>query len=183
MSGHRPQFKGGDWLVVCDVSGKVMYASESRLRWDNALVHPDHWEPRHPQDFVKGVVDMQSVPFSRPAKDVSTTAQGSISPFTSGPTSPSTLVATSTILGQVDLLWVDNSTGESGFVIERKQTNLPIDPQLNGHLPLVGSVGPNITLFSDTGLTSGQLLDYQVSAKGSDNSLSIPSNRVSVIVL
>lgn len=185
MAGHRPHFRGGDFLVVCDVSGRTIYASEARHRWDGAIVAKEHWEPRHPQDFVKGVKDDQSVPFSRPASDVSVSIQGIIapSPEPGAPTAPSTLIATSTIVGRVDLIWVDNSSNESGFVIERLQTNTPIDPMQNGHLPLVGSVGPNVITFSQLGLTSGTLFDYQVSARSSTGALSVPSNKVSVVVL
>lgn len=185
MAGHQPRFKGGDWLVVDDVSGRVIHASEARHRWDGAIVGDSNWEPRHPQEFVKGVKDDQSVPYSRPALTVSVAALGVISPVPEpgAPVAPSTLIASSIIVGQVDLIWVDNSTDESGFVIERKQTNSPIDPMRNGHLPLVGSVGPNVITFSQIGLQSGQLFDYQVSAKGSTGALSIPSNRVSVVVL
>jgi hypothetical protein len=51
----------GDHLVMCDVSGWTCWASEVIERWDGAIVHKDFWEPRHPQDFVRGVKDDQSV--------------------------------------------------------------------------------------------------------------------------
>lgn len=181
--GDADYLKIGDWNVVCDVSGRKMKASQSRLRWDNARVHPDHWEPRHPQDYVKGVMDDQSVPFSRPENDLSVSSQGEVDPFpgTGVPIAPSTLAATSTVAGQVVLTWLDNSTNETGFVIERKFTNLPADPQQDGHLPLIASVGMDIVTFMNTGLTSGQSFDYQVSARNASG-LSSPSNRVTIVV-
>ena len=37
-----------------------------RKRWDGVITCPRDWEPRHPQDFVRGVKDNPSVPISRP---------------------------------------------------------------------------------------------------------------------
>lgn len=185
MNGHQPHFRGGDWLLICDVSGRTMYASEARHRWDGAIVHKDHFELRHPQEFVRGVRDDQSVPYSRPDPLVSVSVLGTISPVPQpgAPVAPSALVITSVVVGQVNLTWVDNSMNEAGFVIERKLTNISADPVLNGHYPLVGSVGPNVTTFMQTGLQSGQNFDYQVSAKGSAGALSTPSNSFTIVVL
>lgn len=36
------------------------------MEWNGLRVHRRHWEPRHPQDFVRGVADEQSVPNARP---------------------------------------------------------------------------------------------------------------------
>lgn len=184
MSGYSPSFRGGDWKVICDVSGRTIKASQSRKRWDNAIVAKEHWEPRHPQDYVRGVQDEQSVPFSRPDQDNSISAQGETDPFpgTGVPTAPSLLAATSLVAGQVVLTWADNSTNETGFVIERKFTNSSEDPQQNGHLPLIASVGVNIVTFTNTGLTSGQSFDYQVAARNASG-LSTPSDRVTIVVL
>ena len=60
-----------DHAVICDVCGFRYQASETRMRWDNARVCHADWEPRHPQDFVRGRRDRQSVPNARPvAPDV-----------------------------------------------------------------------------------------------------------------
>ncbi len=61
-SGYRP----GDFKRVCDVCGFVCYASETYKRWDGMIVCEPDWEPRHPQDFVRGRVDRQNVPDPRP---------------------------------------------------------------------------------------------------------------------
>ena len=53
----------GDWNVICDYCGTKKKQSQCRLTWDNYLVCSDTcWEPRHPQDFVRGKVDKQRVP-------------------------------------------------------------------------------------------------------------------------
>ena len=51
----------GHHLVMCDVSGFACWDDEVLERWDGAIVHKDFWEERHPQDFVRGVKDDQSV--------------------------------------------------------------------------------------------------------------------------
>jgi len=71
--GTADYYKPGDYNMICDVSGRKVKASKMKRRWDNAMVHPDHWETRQPQDFVRGVKDDQSVPVSRPAATYDTT--------------------------------------------------------------------------------------------------------------
>lgn len=60
-------YKKGDWAVICDKCGRNRYASECRYNWQNQFVCSDTcWEIRHPQDFVHGVEDDQTVPIVRP---------------------------------------------------------------------------------------------------------------------
>lgn len=64
--GNEPvRYKHGDWYVICDRTGFKIKASEARREWNGLLVHKSVWEPRHPQDFVKGTRDVQSPPFTR----------------------------------------------------------------------------------------------------------------------
>lgn len=73
--GSRDYYKKGDWNCICDVCGFLRKSSELRLRWDGLRVCQEDWEPRHPQDFVRGVPDSQSIPWSRPeAPDVFVTS-------------------------------------------------------------------------------------------------------------
>lgn len=60
------RYRKGDHWVVDDRSGARIRASDSRMEWTGAIVHKDDWEPRHPQDFVRGVRDNQAVPNPRP---------------------------------------------------------------------------------------------------------------------
>lgn len=64
--GHADYFKKGDYNVVCDRCGFKFKASELKLTWDGLFVCRKDWEPRQPQDFVRGRVDDQSVPIARP---------------------------------------------------------------------------------------------------------------------
>lgn len=56
----------GDFWRICDRCGRKIRQSETRKTWDGLWVCPDDWEPRHPQDFVTGKTDKQSVPEPRP---------------------------------------------------------------------------------------------------------------------
>lgn len=47
----------GDWNTVCYECGHKFKASTMRKHWQGYWVCPEHWEARHPQDFVKGVPD------------------------------------------------------------------------------------------------------------------------------
>lgn len=57
--------RGNNWLID-DRSGFRIRRREARQEWNGAIVHMDDWEPRHPQDFVKGRRDDQRVPAPRP---------------------------------------------------------------------------------------------------------------------
>lgn len=65
----RKRAKKGDWLFVCDKSGQEHYASDGRLEWNGLFVYKGYYEERQPQDFVKGVIDKQNVPITRPKTD------------------------------------------------------------------------------------------------------------------
>lgn len=60
----------GSWNVICDVCGFKFKQEDIRTRWDNKKVCKDDWEIRHEQDFLKGVKDDPSVPFTRPDTEV-----------------------------------------------------------------------------------------------------------------
>jgi hypothetical protein len=64
--GARDYYKKGDWNAICDVCGFKRKASEMKMRWDGIMCCPEDWEPRQPQDFVRGVPDDQTVPWTRP---------------------------------------------------------------------------------------------------------------------
>jgi len=66
MSGNRGYFKLGDYNAICRVCGFKRKASELRLRWDGVYVCKEDWEPRQPQDFVRGVPDEQAPPWTQP---------------------------------------------------------------------------------------------------------------------
>jgi hypothetical protein len=65
--GFTPNsYSPGDWKAACFRCGGTRKASEMRKQWQGFYVCATCWEPRHPQDFVKGVPDDPSVPWSQP---------------------------------------------------------------------------------------------------------------------
>ena len=66
MGGHKPHYRPGDFLRVCDVCGGVYYASETRKQWNGLIVCEEDYETRNEQDFTRGVADRQRVPDPRP---------------------------------------------------------------------------------------------------------------------
>jgi alpha-tubulin suppressor-like RCC1 family protein len=59
---------------------------------------------------------------------------------------------------QIDISWVDNSRGETGFEVHRSATGAP------NSFALHATSGSNDTAFSDQGLTPGEHFCYQVRA-------------------
>ena len=56
---------------ICDASGFDVPLSNLVRQWDGAMVDRRFLDRRKPQDFVRGVRDDQSLPFTRPeAPDV-----------------------------------------------------------------------------------------------------------------
>jgi hypothetical protein len=59
----------GDWYLVCDECGLDFRRSDMRKRWDNAWVCEKDWEPKHPQEFVRGIAEKIRVPIARPVPE------------------------------------------------------------------------------------------------------------------
>ena len=89
------------------------------------------------------------------------------------PTAPSNLVAVSTTVSQINLSWVDNSTNELGFKLERKSS--PTVP----YAPLA-TLGTNITVYSDVGLSANSTYIYRVYSYNSAGNSSTYSNELAV---
>jgi subtilisin family serine protease len=86
------------------------------------------------------------------------------------PAAPSGLTATAVSASRIDLAWTDNATSELGFRIERATGG--------GAFTEIATVGPNVTGYSNTGLTASTTFDYRVRAYGSggDSAYSDPAS-------
>jgi YD repeat-containing protein len=73
------------------------------------------------------------------------------------PATPAGLTGAALNATQVTLNWVDNSTNESGFKIERKTG-------VSGTYAEIQTVGPNVIIYTDSGLTPGVTYYYRVRA-------------------
>lgn len=67
--GRADYLKLGDHNATCSMCGFVRKAAELVKNWQGLYRCPEHNEPRHPQDFVRGSSDEQSVEWSQPPQD------------------------------------------------------------------------------------------------------------------
>ena len=79
------------------------------------------------------------------------------------PSPPSNLEATSSNNSNVDLIWDDNSSNESGFEIERSEGN-------NTSFTLLQSVAANTNSYVDTNISTSSTYFYRVRATADQNS-------------
>lgn len=64
---NRPTgYKMGQWKMISDRSGQTFLSGDIKKEWTGLLVAKHEWEPRHPQEFVRGVVDDYAVRIARP---------------------------------------------------------------------------------------------------------------------
>lgn len=63
---YKSNWANGGWLTICDVCGRKFKEDRLRMRWDGLMTCEGDWEVRQPQDFVRGVADIQAPPFVRP---------------------------------------------------------------------------------------------------------------------
>jgi len=69
MRGRRDYYLPGDWNAACSMCGRKRKASELVKNWQGMYRCPEHNEPRQPQDFVRGVQEVISPPWTQPQKD------------------------------------------------------------------------------------------------------------------
>ena len=101
---------------------------------------------------------------------------------------PSGLTATAVSTNQVNLSWLDNSSNEDGFDIERA----PDNGGSPGTWAQIATVGANVTTYSDTGLSINTKYWYRVRAynaggnsdysnQASDTTLPLPPQAPSIL--
>jgi len=66
MAGKADYFADGQWNFYCDLCGAKTKSKDGVKTWDNFRVCRHHKEVRNPQDFIRGIKDDTSVPWSRP---------------------------------------------------------------------------------------------------------------------
>ena len=64
--GKADYLKLGDWNAICDRCGVKFKGSALRKTWQGYFVCDRDWEPRQPQDFVRGIADPLAIPWARP---------------------------------------------------------------------------------------------------------------------
>lgn len=65
----RKPYVVGEYKVMCDICGRVRYASQTRMNWKGERVCNECWEPRNPQEMaIKVPKEQRNVPNPRPWK-------------------------------------------------------------------------------------------------------------------
>jgi len=64
--GRADHLELGEWNVVCYRCGFKRKAGTLMRQWQGYWVCAEHWEARQPQDFVRGVPDTQTPPWTQP---------------------------------------------------------------------------------------------------------------------
>ena len=59
-------FADGDYNAACSMCGAKFKASQLIKHWQGMFRCERCWEPRQPQDFVRGIPDNPSVPWVQP---------------------------------------------------------------------------------------------------------------------
>lgn len=90
MNDYIGGYIAGDFKRVCDRCGGVFRASMTFRTWDGLFVCREDWETRHPQDFVRGRIDNQTIPNARPEQ-----VDSIVGPLTTTLTASATAASTS----------------------------------------------------------------------------------------
>ena len=64
--GRKLHYRPGSFYRVSDRTGFKVRAEDTIKEWNGQIVERRVFEPRHPQDLVRGVRDHQGVPDPRP---------------------------------------------------------------------------------------------------------------------
>ncbi len=152
---------GGPYRAICDRCGQKRYASELRMTWDNLWVCVDRcWEPRHPQDFVEGRPDDQTVPIVR-ADVVASMGTTTLGVAASRNATTVTLTSVSGLVDR-DPLGIELDTGECHWTFSDGTPTGAGVVTLGSYLPGAASSGnvvylPSInneTFITATGITA-----------------------------
>jgi hypothetical protein len=63
--GRADYYKSGDYNAKCSMCGTKYKAGELVRNWQGMYRCRECDEPRHPQDFVRNVMDIQTVPWAQ----------------------------------------------------------------------------------------------------------------------
>jgi hypothetical protein len=97
-------------------------------------------------------------PFSR--GEIASHVSGNSACLVSGTAAPSNLTALAVSSSQINLAWQDNSSNESGFVVESKTG-------ADGTWSQAGTTAPNLTSYNRSGMVGNVTYYFRVQANGS----------------
>jgi len=155
----------GSFYRIDDRTGFKRRAERTRLEWDGLIVDETVWEPRQPQDMVRGIRDDQTVPLPRPRQTDQFTILGTwVTAYT--PRLQSTIdVKTTTgfLLGDQVVVMLDEGDPYYPYIVGFTATTMDLCPVLPH------SVGRGI----DEGVYFGQENTVVLWGRGAYNSIFI----------
>jgi hypothetical protein len=150
-------------VTALDAYGNTASGYRGTIGWtssDGAALLPAAYTFTAPDSgvhtFNGGVVLNTLGAQSLPATDSVTGSITGSAGVTVNPAAPTNLTATAVSGTQINLTWTDNSTGETGFLIERSLDGVTWKQ--------IAVVGPNVTSFHNTGLKRRTKYYYRVRA-------------------
>ena len=143
--GRADYYAPGDHNAVCFECGKKFKASTLKRHWQGYYVCEKHWEPRHPQDFVRSVQDVQTPPWVQPTPADRFLWENTVGLITAD----TTLAATDTAV----------SVGSSGSLT----IYLPATPSTNQIL-VISNVGTGTVTVDGNGNTIGAVTTTTLTA-------------------
>lgn len=108
--GRADYYEDGDWNAACSMCGRKRKASHMERNWQGLYRCPEHNEPRQPQDFVRAVPDVMSVPWAQPETDQYT----SYCTFNGGSAIPGYAIPGCMIPGRATILPADETAIPEG---------------------------------------------------------------------
>ena len=163
--GRADYYDEGGYNALCYECGRKRKASDLVKHWQGYYVCPEHWEARHPQDFVRGIKDIETPPWVQDAGyTLSTGVLGSVggSLTGGGGNVPGTSIVNSGIIDVpmvvVDIPWNPAGSTITDFVLTDYVVppatagtvivNIPDGTTINGSFTLgPTSVWPHGTTF------------------------------------
>ncbi len=108
----KDNYRKGQHLIICDRTGFQAHSGDARKEWNHSVVRREDYEARHPQDFVRGVKDDQSVSDPRPgATDIPTHSETTLDAAElAGQTILSVTSTSNMTVGDSILIALDNDT-------------------------------------------------------------------------
>lgn len=110
-------YKPGDHYVLDDLSGFKVRRSKTRTipggQTGQAVVDRKRWEPQQPQDFVRGVVDDQTVDVARPRQENQFMVVGTFVVSPAAPGAASIAVESTAGMAVGDMLQIMLDSGEN----------------------------------------------------------------------
>ena len=97
VKGRADYLLLGDYNAACSMCGRKRKASQLVRNWQGLYRCPEHNEPRQPQDFVRNVKDVMTVPWAQPEQDIYVTNTATF-PLGISPTNVTCLLGSGTTL-------------------------------------------------------------------------------------